>query len=219
MHKGIVAFFGLLAVSAIDQASANTLVDTIGSDTFNSGSNGGSGSGISQVTGQSVAMEFAVGGDSLITSVKAYIVGNGTNQIELGLMLASGPDDLPSGTFVAGDVQNVSLSNIDPVDLTSLNWAVTPGFSPYWLVAVANPGGSGIWLSSSTAINSWDRGNGTGSGWLVADMLSEPPEAIVQGSAVAVTPLPAALPLFATGLGGLGLLGWRRKRKAAALSA
>jgi hypothetical protein len=29
-----------------------------------------------------------------------------------------------------------------------------------------------------------------------------------------VTPLPAALPLFATGLGGLGLLGWRRKRKA-----
>ena len=29
------------------------------------------------------------------------------------------------------------------------------------------------------------------------------------------TPLPAALPLFATGLGALGLLGWRRKRKAA----
>ena len=26
------------------------------------------------------------------------------------------------------------------------------------------------------------------------------------------TPLPAALPLFATGIGGLGLLGWRRKR-------
>jgi len=33
----------------------------------------------------------------------------------------------------------------------------------------------------------------------------------------AATPLPAALPLFATGLGGLGLLGWRRKRKAQAL--
>jgi hypothetical protein len=26
-------------------------------------------------------------------------------------------------------------------------------------------------------------------------------------------PLPTALPLFATGLGGLGLLGWRRKRR------
>jgi hypothetical protein len=29
------------------------------------------------------------------------------------------------------------------------------------------------------------------------------------------TPLPAALPLFATGLGALGLVGWRRKRKSA----
>jgi hypothetical protein len=30
------------------------------------------------------------------------------------------------------------------------------------------------------------------------------------------TPLPATLPLFASGLGALGLLGWRRKRKAGA---
>jgi hypothetical protein len=32
------------------------------------------------------------------------------------------------------------------------------------------------------------------------------------------TPLPATLPLFATGLGALGLLGWRRKRKAQAVA-
>jgi hypothetical protein len=31
-----------------------------------------------------------------------------------------------------------------------------------------------------------------------------------------VSPLPAALPLFASGLGALSLLGWRRKRKAIA---
>src|SRR3974390_1894208 len=31
---------------------------------------------------------------------------------------------------------------------------------------------------------------------------------------VSSVPLPATLPLFATGLGALGLLGWRRKRKA-----
>jgi len=37
--------------------------------------------------------------------------------------------------------------------------------------------------------------------------------------AAAATPLPAALPLFATGLGALGVLGWRRKKKAVALAA
>ena len=31
-------------------------------------------------------------------------------------------------------------------------------------------------------------------------------------------PLPAALPLFATGIGGLDLLGWRKKRKAQAVA-
>ena len=40
----------------------------------------------------------------------------------------------------------------------------------------------------------------------------------ISNGSVSTTPLPAALPLFATGLGALGLLGWRRKRKAAAAS-
>jgi hypothetical protein len=38
---------------------------------------------------------------------------------------------------------------------------------------------------------------------------------VVTNVATNVTPLPAALPLFATGVGGLVLLAWRRKRKAA----
>jgi hypothetical protein len=36
---------------------------------------------------------------------------------------------------------------------------------------------------------------------------------------VSATPLPAALPLYATGIGALALLRWRRKRKAAGLAA
>ena len=36
---------------------------------------------------------------------------------------------------------------------------------------------------------------------------------------VSAIPIPGALPLFATGLAGLGLLGWRRKKKAAPLNA
>jgi hypothetical protein len=42
---------------------------------------------------------------------------------------------------------------------------------------------------------------------------------LVSGSITpVVTPLPTALPLLATGLGALGLLGWRRKKKAAPLN-
>jgi hypothetical protein len=42
------------------------------------------------------------------------------------------------------------------------------------------------------------------------------PEDLVVNSIPSGVPLPAALPLFATGIGALGLLGWRRKRKAQA---
>lgn len=38
---------------------------------------------------------------------------------------------------------------------------------------------------------------------------------VVTNVATDVTPLPATLPLFATGIGGMVLLAWRRKRKAA----
>ena len=40
---------------------------------------------------------------------------------------------------------------------------------------------------------------------------------ITAPSSVSTVPLPTALPLFASGLVGLGLLGWRRKRKAASV--
>ena len=36
---------------------------------------------------------------------------------------------------------------------------------------------------------------------------------LIDSLTMTATPLPAALPLFATGLAGLGLFGWRRKRK------
>jgi hypothetical protein len=44
-------------------------------------------------------------------------------------------------------------------------------------------------------------------------------DSIAATEGVPTTPLPAALPLFATGFAGLGLLGWRRKRKNAAIAA
>jgi hypothetical protein len=45
-------------------------------------------------------------------------------------------------------------------------------------------------------------------GWEAADNMSGSPQDL------GFAPIPAALPLFATGLGALGLLGWRRKQTA-----
>ena len=44
-------------------------------------------------------------------------------------------------------------------------------------------------------------------------------EITIGGGNQTATPLPAALPLFAAGLGAMGLLGWRRKRKGSAAGA
>jgi LPXTG-motif cell wall-anchored protein len=38
---------------------------------------------------------------------------------------------------------------------------------------------------------------------------------VFEAASPAATPLPGALPLMAAGLGALGLLGWRRKKKPA----
>jgi hypothetical protein len=47
---------------------------------------------------------------------------------------------------------------------------------------------------------------------------SAPDQSFTINTAVSVIPLPAALPLFGTGLGALGLMGWRRKRRAQAVA-
>jgi hypothetical protein len=204
MCKRFIAVLGILAVSAVGQATADTLLNTIGSDPF-------VGGGYSVGQNLSLALQFSAGGDSLVTGVEAYIP---SGLFQLGLM----PDSagLPSGTFVAGDVVTISTSGPGPVNLTSLNWSITPG-SFYWLVGAATPPNSGgfSWQFSSTATNVSAVDDG---GWApFGPTPNFPPEAIVIGSA-ASTPLAPAFPLFATGLGGLGLLGWRRKRKAQAVA-
>jgi len=63
-------------------------------------------------------------------------------------------------------------------------------------------------------------GGGDEPGFLFNASTSSPIDVVVvegiTSTPPAATPLPAGLPLFATGLGALGLLGWRRRRKAGA---
>ena len=54
------------------------------------------------------------------------------------------------------------------------------------------------------------------SGSIARELNAAGADSYTQNFIVSQTPLPAALPLFATGIAALGLLGWRRKRKAQA---
>ena len=99
----------------------------------------------------------------------------------------SGVLPAPGGIFsITGDLQNFpGPANVE----------ITTGPSlPADLVFLSQTLGTGEWCAGSIC------------GTLPGDFGSP--------SSWSAVPLPAALPLFATGIGALGLLGWRRKRKA-----
>jgi len=84
---------------------------------------------------------------------------------------------------------------------TAINAVLAVGF----IVLDETNGGEPVTYNS--VADAWQAPGGpaTVTGGLIADF-----------TAMSATPLPGALPLFATVLGGMGLFGWRRKRKNAA---
>jgi hypothetical protein len=108
----------------------------------------------------------------------------------------------------------------------STSFVYNPSLGNLLLTVTASglSGGSGA-LDSDNGDS--DNGGRNGSGlfsraYQVADGTGADDGGLVTGfeGGQLATPLPATFPLFATGLGAMGLLGWRRKRKdAAALAA
>jgi hypothetical protein len=123
---------------------------------------------------------------------------------------------------VMGQEVQFNITFTTPFDLPADHYFFVP--------QVDTSTGEFLWLSapfplSSTDLQGWTRDSNGGliSGiepdWLRVgtDIVggATPPKFNFSFSLTGdVTPLPATLPLFATGIGALGLLGWRRKRKA-----
>ena len=90
----------------------------------------------------------------------------------------------------------------DTVLLTSIMDTFNSAFASYALLAIGPTYGPSF-ISGDTVA--------TGSGTFRLSSMGDTTFTATAG--VSAIPLPAALPLFATGIGALGLLGWRRKRK------
>ena len=113
--------------------------------------------------------------------------------------------------------------------LFSVNFTTPIDLSPdhyFFIPQVEVNGGEFLWLSGTrpnlqfpagfTDLQSWTRDAMLDPDWLRigTDIVGVGTfNAAFSLDGIATTPLPGALPLFATGLGVLGLLGWRRKRK------
>jgi hypothetical protein len=200
-----VALFGLSS-----QASATTIIDTINGAPF-VGVNGYTLCNNCNTSDQAVGLEFNLASPTTIRSVDAYIFEFKDLSAAVTLGIMSNASGSPSGSFISGDSSNI-MPGAGPINLTSLNWSLAAG--TYWLVAVANVGSSLAWQGQTNTGFTWAftfTGDGT-SGWNNTSLLPVP-MALISDVAVPSVPLPAAFPLFATGLGALGLLGWRRKRK------
>ena len=136
-----------------------------------------------------------------------------TGYIDLSTALGatSGPLTLTPVSFSFSDgLQTISNTNATAA-LFSDFYTNASGVPISWAIALVTSGGSNnigscVTNASVTCMpGDFDQGN---FGMSTGTVNNDP------GSwAVTETPLPAALPLFATSLGAMGLLGWRRKRK------
>ena len=141
------------------------------------------------------------------------------------------------GSFKFQGTLTLDITNqtIESSQLNIPNISVVPCGSPYCNFLVYSNVFEGT--SFTLGLEVFPAGNGPYNSGLISGLTPGPPGSVASGCIVDPTPcnfaavsfsgtltetsttsLPAALPLFATGLGGLGLFGWRRKRKTQAVA-
>ena len=138
---------------------------------------------------------------SLVVGIISGLQDNLANQFAPSVQVTSNPAGFGVGEY-ASPSNTTNLFSVSGGVLTSVDFVDFGGFFPNVTCCT---------LALVSAVGAAGLSNVTGSAFGNSTNLTF--------TAIAETPLPAALPLFATGLGALGLLGWRRKKKAAARAA
>jgi hypothetical protein len=120
----------------------------------------------------------------------------------------------PISVSFSEPVVSVSAQVLSPIGINNLTSTLRAFDSANTLLAIDNfTSSSGNYFGVLSVVASIGIGRIELDGQLWADAFSGF-HAAFDNLNVVTTPLPAALPLFATGLGALGLLAWRRKRRA-----
>ena len=181
----------LVGGAEISQANAATASQDIGFNFTNSGT--GSVTDLLSFSGFNTAL-------GTLKGVSFGLISNITNT--LGFVSAA--VDVNSATeLLLGSTSSVGAFNFGPVSgLNSVDGATTTFYSSAFGVNLVLTNCTSCEFSSST----WDPPSPDG---LTVTYTYTP--------AISATPLPAALPLFATGLAGLGFTAWRRRRKQKAI--
>jgi hypothetical protein len=134
---------------------------------------------------------------------------------------------LANGNVLLADTSAALL--LDPTGTIIKTYTVAAGFSELFSLNI-NPDGTSFWTGDdgtgilyefdiATGALLATLNTGVGGGNLFGVSVFGEFTSGGGGVGGGAVPLPAALPLFATGLGALGLLSWRRKRKTAAVAA
>jgi hypothetical protein len=169
------------------------------------------------------AMSFVVSFGSASANTVTIFDVNATGGAVTGTLTV----DVTAGTLNSADLVVPALSTSDFTNIIS----VVPFLFSGLKIQLTNADGFGfaLGISPTPTLTSLIGMTGAGIGFAIFCNSSDCTSggvSLYNGvnflgtvDAEAATPLPAALPLFASGLGALGLLGWRRKRKASAIAA
>jgi hypothetical protein len=163
---------------------------------------------------------FSTQGSSFtITQIQILVGLQGASPVggfDVGLYNDSGAISPGSLNQSIGSVLDSSLSSSGGV-VTFASLAITLAPATRYWIGLSSTNTNGAWLWSNDISGPGVAGEFYFDAHGLFSNDSGPYQMQISGDTV--TPLPAALPLFATGLGALGLFGWRRKKKAPALAA
>jgi len=223
IFRGVVVAIGLLACGAATPVTASVIYQSAGYSGIDNGDYTLSSNNL-------IGAAFQLTATTVITGIGAQFGAFNDGTIFAAIVplasLTAFPRASPGQPSGSNDLSGISLANVVfsvPSGTTALDLIVplTVTLAPGTYAVVF---GSGQFGADGDA-GLGDSNNPLGSPNLFQSIfapdwatLNDPGVRIVV-EGVTATPLPATLPLFATGLSTLGLLGWRRKRKCRSLAA